>query len=116
MALTTVINMKEELDDIIKLKLSRREALSKTAKIAIGAIIAAAIAGGGGYYAYTSLYKPKATVRVVAIAHAAPGMKAVAEEDFMKKYPNIEIETLLFDWETGRDRQIHDFSTRAGEY
>jgi len=104
------------LSSILNERLSRRAALSRTAKIAIGAAVAAAIAGGGGYYAYSTMFKPKAKVRVVAIAHAAPGMKTVAEEDFMKKYPNIEIETLLFDWETGRDRQIHDFSTGAGEY
>ena len=110
------LSRKDEFKGFFDQRISRRSALSKAAKVAIGVGVAAVVAGVGGYYAYSTMFKPKTKIRVVAIAHAAPGMKAVAEEDFMKEYPNIEVETLLFDWETGRDRQIHDFSTRAGEY
>jgi multiple sugar transport system substrate-binding protein len=95
---------------------TRREALSTAAKVGIGVAVAA-VAAGAGLYAFTALQPPaKKKIRVVAIAHSAPGMKAVAEEDFMVKYPNIEVELILLDWETGRDRQLHDFATRAGEY
>jgi hypothetical protein len=61
--------------------------------------VAAVAAGVGGYLGWQYLAKPKAKIRVVAIAHAAPGMKAVAEEDFMKAHPNIKVETLCL---TGR--------------
>jgi len=37
-------------------------------------------------------------------------------EKFVKDYPNIVVEPLLFDWETGRDKQLHEFATKAGEY
>jgi len=93
-----------DFESLLNRRISRRDAISKTAKIAIGVGVAAVAAGLGGYYAYSTMFKPKAKIRVVAIAHAASGMKAVAEEDFMKAYPNIEVETLLFDWETGRDK------------
>ena len=54
-------------------KISRREALSRAAKIAIAAGVAAVAAGVGGYVGWQYLAKPKAKIRVVAIAHAAPG-------------------------------------------
>ena len=110
------MSREKEPHSLFNEKISRREALSRAAKIAIAAGVAAVAAGVGGYLGWQYLARPKAKIRVVAIAHAAPGMKAVAEEDFMKAYPNIEVETLLFDWETGRDRQLHEFATRAGEY
>jgi len=81
-----------------------------------GGIVAVAVVAAAGYGIYEAT-KPPAPVKVgvVAIAHAAPGMKAVAET-FMKEHPEITLEMLLFDWETGRDRQIHDFATKAGEF
>ena len=81
-----------------------------------GGIVAVAVVAAAGYGIYEAT-KPPAPVKVgvVAIAHAAPGMKAMAET-FKKEHPEIELEVLLFDWETGRDRQIHDFATKAGEF
>ncbi|MGQ9478876.1 MAG: extracellular solute-binding protein [Thermoproteota archaeon] len=73
-----------------------------------------AAVAGALYYFYFLRAGP-VTIRVVAIAHAAPGIQAIAE-DFMKDYPNIKVEVLLFDWETGRDRQLHDMATKAGEF
>jgi ABC-type glycerol-3-phosphate transport system substrate-binding protein len=86
-------------------------AITKLQTIILAVIIIAAGAGGIYYYYLSTL---PVTVKVVAIAHAAPGIQALAE-DFMKEYPNIKIETLLYDWETGRDRQLNDMATQAGE-
>ncbi|MEM4180764.1 MAG: hypothetical protein QXW50_03650, partial [Nitrososphaerota archaeon] len=85
--------------------INRRQALSKAAKVGIGVAIAA-VAAGAGLYAWSVMQPTQKKIRVVAIAHSAPGMKAVAEEDFKIKHPNVEVELLLFDWETGRDRQL----------
>lgn len=92
----------------------KNAAITKLQAIIIVVIVLiAAIAGGYAIYEYT---RPKiVTVNVVAIAHAAPGIQALAQ-DFMKQYPNIKIEVLLFDWETGRDRQLHDMAVKAGEF
>jgi len=92
-----------------------KKAITKIQAAVIAVVVIIAIVAAA-YYAYVMMAPPAPVkVKVVAIAHAAPGMKAMAEE-FMKKYPNIQLETLLFDWETGRDRQIHDFATKAGEF
>jgi ABC-type glycerol-3-phosphate transport system substrate-binding protein len=89
-----------------------KKAITKV-QAAIIVIVIVAILAAGAYYFLMPPAKVK--IRIVAIAHAAPGMKAVAE-NFVKDYPNIEAEVLLFDWETGRDKQLHEFATKAGEY
>ncbi|MEM2341389.1 MAG: extracellular solute-binding protein [Candidatus Bathyarchaeia archaeon] len=91
-----------------------KKAITRLQAIIIAVIVAAVAIAGGVYYYYATLPKV-VTIKVVAIAHAAPGIQAIAE-DFMKNYPNIKVETLLFDWETGRDRQLHDMAVKAGEF
>ncbi|MEM2424791.1 MAG: extracellular solute-binding protein [Candidatus Bathyarchaeia archaeon] len=93
-------------------KVLDNRAITKLQAIIIAVIVVVAAIAGAVYYYYSTLPK---SVKVVAIAHAAPGIQALAE-DFMKEYPNIKIEVLLFDWETGRDRQLHDMAVKAGEF
>ncbi|MEM2401452.1 MAG: hypothetical protein QXX24_02790, partial [Candidatus Bathyarchaeia archaeon] len=91
----------------------RNAAITRLQAIIIAVIVIVAAIAGYAIYEYT---RPKVvTIKVVAIAHAAPGIQALAQ-DFMKEYPNIKIEVLLFDWETGRDRQLHDMAVKAGEF
>lgn len=97
----------------MRVKMIDRKGLTKMQAIIIAIVVVVAAAAGAIYY-FMFRVTP-VTIRVVAIAHAAPGMQAIAE-DFMKDYPNIKVETLLFDWETGRDRQLHDMATKAGEF
>jgi ABC-type glycerol-3-phosphate transport system substrate-binding protein len=78
------------------------------------AVIVVAVVALCVYYVYAAQAGP-VTIKVVAIAHAAPGIQELAN-DFMKDYPNIKVEILLFDWETGRDRQLHDMAVKAGEF
>jgi phage shock protein PspC (stress-responsive transcriptional regulator) len=48
-----------EKEGIFYRKLSRREALSTAAKVAVGAVVAGVIAGVGGYYAGSLTAAPK---------------------------------------------------------
>lgn len=92
-----------------------KKAVTKTTAAVIAVIVIIAVVAAIYYVSVMMAPPAPVKVKVVAIAHAAPGMKAMADE-FIKEHPEIELELLLFDWETGRDRQIHDFATKAGEF
>jgi multiple sugar transport system substrate-binding protein len=54
-----------EKEGIFYRKLSRREALSTTAKVAVGAVVAGVIAGVGGYYAGSLTAAPKTIEKTI---------------------------------------------------
>jgi ABC-type glycerol-3-phosphate transport system substrate-binding protein len=90
-----------------------KKGLTRIQMIAIIVVVLIAVIGGGLYYFF--VMRAPVTIKVVAIAHAAPGIQELANR-FMEEHPDIKIECILLDWETGRDRQLHDMATKAGEF